>query len=52
VKYLWSNEFKPLAGLDATDMHPVYTQSPLLWVLIAVMAIGLFAFFSVLLRMV
>jgi putative membrane protein len=52
VKYLWSNEFKPLAGLDAKDMHPVYSQSPLLAVLIAVIVIGLFAFFSVLLRMV
>ncbi|MGO9931723.1 MAG: YidH family protein [Steroidobacteraceae bacterium] len=52
VHYLWSNEFKPLAGLDAKDMHPVYSQSPLLAVLIAVIAIGLFAFFAVLLRIV
>src|SRR5271169_5562208 len=52
VKYLWSDEFKPLAGLDAKDMHPVYSQSPLLAVLVAVIVIGLFAFFSVLLRMV
>ena len=52
VKYLWSNEFKPLAGMGSMDMHPVYTQSPLLVVLIAVILIGLFAFFAVLLRMV
>jgi putative membrane protein len=52
VKYLWSNDFKPLAGLDSTGMHPVYSQSPLLAVLIGVIVIGLFAFFAVLLRMV
>jgi putative membrane protein len=52
VKYLWSNDFKALAGLDSTGMHPVYSQSPLLAVLIGVIAIGLFAFFAVLLRMV
>jgi putative membrane protein len=52
VKYLWSNDFKPLAGMDSTGMHPVYSQSPLLAVLIGVIVIGLFAFFAVLLRMV
>jgi len=52
VKYLWSNEFKPLAGLDASGMHPVYSQSPLLAVLIMVVLIGIFAFGAVLFRMV
>jgi len=52
VHYLWSHEFKPLAGIQATDMRPVYSQSPLLGVLIVVILIGLFAFFSVLMRMV
>ena len=52
VRYLWSNEFKPLAGMDTKDMKPVYSQSPLLTILITVILIGLFAFFAVLFRMV
>jgi putative membrane protein len=52
VHYMWSNEFKPLAGMTGKDMQPVFSQSPMLGVLIVVIAIGMFAFFSVLLRMV
>jgi putative membrane protein len=52
VHYLWGNEFKPLAGMKSKDMQPVYSQSPVMIVLAAVILIGLFAFFSVLFRMV
>jgi putative membrane protein len=49
VHYMWSNEFKPLAGIDA--MPPVLAQAPSLGVLITVTVIGIFAFLAVLLRM-
>jgi putative membrane protein len=52
VHYLWSNEFKPLAGMKAKEMKAVYAQSPVMIVLAAVTLIGLFAFFAVLFRMV
>ena len=52
VIYLWSNEFKPLAGITDKDMQPVVSQSPMLGVLIVVTLIGIFAFFTVLMRMV
>jgi putative membrane protein len=52
VHYMWSNDFKPLAGITGKDMQPAFSQSPMLAVLIVVIAIGVFAFFSVLLRMV
>lgn len=52
VKYLWSNDFQPLAGLGSGGMHPISAQSPLLAVLIGVILIGIFAFCSVLFRMV
>jgi len=52
VHYMWSNEFKPLAGMTGKDMQPVFSQSPTLGVLITVTAIGIFAFFAVLWRMV
>jgi putative membrane protein len=52
VHYLWSNEFKPLAGMKATEMKAVYAQTPVMIVLAAVTLIGLFAFFAVLFRMV
>ena len=51
VHYLWSHEFRPLAGMGTMDMKGVYAQSPLLTVLIATILIGLFAFASVLFRM-
>jgi putative membrane protein len=52
VHYLWSNEFKPLAGITGKDMQPVVSQSPMLGILIVVTLIGMFAFFAVLQRMV
>jgi putative membrane protein len=52
VRYLWSPQFKVLAGIKATSMKPVFEQSPLLLVVITVTLIGLYAFFAVLLRMV
>ena len=52
VKYLWSDQFKAIAGLEARGMEPIITQSPLMVVVIAVMLIGIFAFVSVLVRMV
>jgi putative membrane protein len=52
VRYLWSPQFRALAGLGATPMKPIFEQTPLLLVVITVTAIGLFAFFAVLLRAV
>jgi putative membrane protein len=52
VRYLWSDPYRPIAGADGKDMAPIITQSPVLAVVIAILVIGLFAFFSVLLRMV
>jgi putative membrane protein len=52
VKYLWSDQFRAIAGIEAGGMEPVITQSPLMVVVIAVMLIGIFAFVSVLVRMV
>ena len=52
VRYMWSNEFKPLAGMTGNDMPPVFSQTPTLGVLITVIAIGIFAFVAVLWRMV
>jgi inner membrane protein YidH len=52
VRYLWSAEFRPIAGLEATTMKPVYAQTPIMAVVIAVTLIGVFAFVAVLLRMV
>jgi putative membrane protein len=52
VHYLWSSQFRPIAGMETRGMQPVITQSPLLLVVIAVMLIGIFAFVSVWVRMV
>jgi putative membrane protein len=52
VQYLWSSQFRPIAGLETRGMQPIITQSPLLLVVIAVMLIGIFAFVSVWVRMV
>ncbi len=51
VHYLWSSQFRAIAGLEATGMTPVIAQSPLMAVVIAVILIGLFAFVSVWIRM-
>jgi putative membrane protein len=52
VRYLWSDPFRPIAGMTGKPMDPIITQSPILAVVIAMLLIGMFAFFSVLLRMV
>jgi putative membrane protein len=52
VKYLWSHDFEPIAGLRAKTMDPVITQSPSMVIVITIMLIGLFAFVAVLRRMV
>ena len=52
VRYLWSDPYRPIAGADGKAMAPIITHSPALAVVIAILVIGLFAFFSVLLRMV
>ena len=52
VRYLWSPQFKALAGMQTTTMKPVFEQSPLLLVVLTVIVIGVFTFFAVLLRMV
>lgn len=45
LHYLWSEEFQPVAGVGDTPAH-----TPILWVAILLILIGLFAFFAVLLR--
>jgi putative membrane protein len=52
VRYMWSDEFKVLAGLDARSTESIAWQMPLIAVAIAVLLIGMFAFGSVLFRMV
>jgi len=52
IRYLWSDPYRPIAGVDGKPMDLIIMQSPLLAVVIAMILIGLFAFVSVLLRMV
>jgi putative membrane protein len=53
VHYLWSDPFRPIAGLGGTDhMRPVVSQTPSMAVIVAVIVIGVFAFGAVLLRVV
>jgi putative membrane protein len=55
VRYLWSPEFRPLAGIDSKAMkamEPIYAQTPVVAVVTVVILIGLFAFVAVLWRMV
>jgi putative membrane protein len=52
IRYLWSDPYRPIAGVDGKSMAPIISQTPLLAVVIAMILIGLFAFVSVLLRMV
>jgi putative membrane protein len=51
VRYLWSDEFAVLAGIDSRPMKRVVWQSPLMAVAIVIFLIGLFAFTSVLFRL-
>jgi putative membrane protein len=52
VRYMWSEEFRVLAGLGSTPMKPVVSQTPLMAITIAVALIGIFAFGSVFFRVV
>jgi putative membrane protein len=52
VRYLWSPQFHVLAGLDSPQMKPVMTQTPVLFLVVAVALIGAFAFFAVFTRLV
>jgi putative membrane protein len=52
VKYLWSDQFRVLAGIDSKDMAPIIAQSPVMAIVIAVIFIGVFAFGAVLMRLV
>jgi putative membrane protein len=52
VRYLWSSPFRPLAGIEPKTETLLIARTPLMAVVIAVILIGLFAFGSVLLRMV
>jgi putative membrane protein len=50
VRYLWHEPFRELAGMFTRRMKPVAEQTPVFTVTIVLLAIGLFAFFSVLFR--
>jgi inner membrane protein YidH len=52
VQYLWSPQFRPLAGIASKAMEPIYAQTPAVAVVTVVILIGLFAFGAVLWRMV
>jgi putative membrane protein len=46
VRYLWSGSFEQIAGITTEAKH-----SPVLWVAIVLICVGVFAFFAVLLRL-
>jgi putative membrane protein len=52
VHYLWSDPYRPIAGVEGKVMAPIIAQTPILAVVIGITVIGLFAFFAVVLRMV
>jgi putative membrane protein len=52
VRYLWSDQFVSIAGIEAKPMERIIKQTPLTAVVVAVILIGAFAFISVLFRMV
>lgn len=45
VHYLWSNEFRPVAGIETERV-----TTPIMWVSMLLVLVGLFAFFVVLFR--
>jgi putative membrane protein len=51
VRYLWSNEFAVIAGIESRPMKRVVWQSPLIAITLVLLLIGLFAFTSVLFRL-
>jgi putative membrane protein len=52
VHYLWSDHYKVLAGMESNSKDSLAWQMPILTIAGAVILIGLFAFASVVLRMV
>lgn len=52
VRYLRSDQFAAIAGLEARPIGLIAAQTPLLAIVVALILIGLFAFFAVLRRMV
>jgi putative membrane protein len=52
VRYLWSTQYKVLAGMEAESSQSIGWQMPLMVVAIAVILIGIFAFASVVFRIV
>lgn len=52
VQYLWSDQFKPISGIGIHGMPLIVLQSPVILVILAVIAIGVFAFCAVLFRLV
>ena len=47
LRYLWSKEFEPVAGVDITRW-----RTPIVMITVVLILIGFFAFFSVFLRLV
>jgi putative membrane protein len=52
VHYLWSDHYKVLAGMESNSKDSLAWQMPILTIAGAVILIGLFAFISVVFRMV
>ena len=51
VRYLWSDHYKVLAGMESNSKDSIAWQMPILTVAGAVILIGLFAFAAVVFRM-
>jgi putative membrane protein len=51
IQYMWGPQFRPLAGMRA-DVTKEKMQSPVIAIAVLLCAIGVFAFFAVLLRQV
>lgn len=45
VRYLWNPDFRPIAGVES-----IPKVSPVLWIVVVLMVIGLFALGSILIR--
>ncbi len=52
VRYLWSTQYRVLAGMESQSSQSIGWQMPLMVVAVAVILIGVFAFASVLFRIV
>ena len=47
IKYLWSSDYAPIAGMTREGRN-----SPVVFVILVLLLVGIFAFFSVLLRLI